>query len=140
MRSKFTSIVKVRKQQMDKIETLLAKARLKKSELKKQLALTRQDIENTAVPTSGTISKMRIFREKLDMLRNEKLKLDESLLVQKAEVKQLQEEYKKAHIEYEKIKYLEEQDYEEWMQKLKKQEQRDLDEVSNMLFANKDLN
>ena len=140
MRSKFTSIVKVRKQQMDKIETLLIKARLKKSELKKQLAFTRQDIENTTVPTSGTISKMTIFREKLDILRAEKQRLDEDLLAQKAEVKQLQEQYKKAHMEYEKIKYLQEQEYEEWMQKIKKQEQRDLDEVSNMLFVNKDLN
>jgi len=140
MKSKFTSIIKVRKQQMDKIETLLAKARLKKSELKKQLALTREDIENTTVPTSGTISKMTVFREKLDILRNEKLRLDEDLLIQRAEVKQFQEQYKKAHIEYEKIKYLQEQEFAEWMQKIKKQEQRDLDEVSNMLFVNKDLN
>ena len=139
MKSKFTSIVKVRKQQMDRIETLLAKARFKKSELKKKLALTCKDIENTEVPVSGSISVMNMFREKLDILRKEKLRLDEGLLVKKAEVKQLQDKYKRAHIEHEKIKYLEKQDFEEWMSKIKKQEQLDLDEISNMLFVNKGI-
>jgi predicted nuclease with TOPRIM domain len=125
---------------MDKIETLLAKSRYQKSELKKKLALTNKDIKSTEVPVSGSISVMNMFREKLDILRKEKKILDERLLVKKSEVKQLQDKYKRAHMEYEKIKYLEQQDFEEWIAKVKKQEQLDLDEISNMLFVNKDLN
>lgn len=137
MNSKFTSIVKVRKQQMDKIETLLAKARFQKSELEQKLALTCKEIENTEVPSSGSISVMVCFRERLDILRKEKVRFDKMLLMKGNEVKQLQDKYKIAHMEHEKIKYLENQDFEEWMEKIKKQEQLDMDEISNMLFVNK---
>jgi flagellar biosynthesis chaperone FliJ len=58
-------------------------------------------------------------------------------LLSQLEVNQLQEKYKKAHIEFEKIKYLEEQDFVAWIDKIKKQEQLDMDEISNMLFNNK---
>jgi len=135
--SKFTPIVKVRKQQMDKIETLLAKARFQKSELEKKLALTSNEIENTEVPLSGSISVMVGFRERLDILRKEKARFDEMLSIKINEVNQLQDKYKRAHMEYEKIKYLENQDFEEWIEKIKRQEQLDMDEISNMLFVNK---
>ena len=49
--------------------------------------------------------------------------------------KTLQTEYQKAHVEYEKIKYLEEQELQAMMAKIKRQEQLDLDEISTMLFA-----
>lgn len=137
MNSKFTPIVKVRKQQMDKIETLLAKARFQKSELEKKLALTSNEIENTEVPLSGSISVMVGFRERLDILRKEKARFDEMLSIKINEVNQLQDKYKRAHMEYEKIKYLENQDFEEWIEKIKRQEQLDMDEISNMLFVNK---
>jgi len=137
MNSKFTPIVKVRKQQMDKVETLLAKARLQKSELEQQLTLVCKNIEETEVPESGSISLMVCFRERLDILRKEKIKFDKDILIKTNEINQLQDKYKRTHIEYEKIKYLEKQDYEEWMDKIKKQEQLDMDEISNMLFVNK---
>lgn len=137
MNSKFTSIVKVRKQQMDKVETLLAKARFQKSELEQKLALTCKEIKETEVPSSGSISLMNLFREKLDILRKEKIRLDKQVEVKTNEVNQLQDKYKKAHIEHEKIKYLENQDFKEWLDKIKKEEQLDMDEISNMLFVNK---
>lgn len=137
MNSKFTPIVKVRKQQRDKVETLLAKARFQKSEIEKKILVTNNEISNSVVPSSGNISIMTLFRGKLDILRKEKLSLREDLDVKINEVKQLQDLYKKAHIEYEKIKYLENQDFENWMEKIKKQEQLDLDEISNMLFVHK---
>lgn len=137
MNSKFTPIVKVRKQQRDKVETLLAKARFQKSEIEKKIFSTNNEIVHSVVPSSGSISLMTLFRGKLDILRKEKLSLRKDLDVKTNEVKHLQGEYKKAHIEYEKIKYLENQDFKEWMEKIKKQEQLDLDEISNMLFVHK---
>ena len=137
MNSKFTPIVKVRKQQRDKVETLLAKARFQKSVIEEKILLTNNEITNSEVPSFGDISIMILFREKLDILRKEKLSLHKNLDAKTNEVKHLQDTYKKAHIEYEKIKYLENQDFEEWMKKIKKQEQLDLDEISNMLFVNK---
>lgn len=137
MNSKFTPIVKVRKQQMDRVETLLAKARYKKQEISTKLEATCKEIAQMEVPKEGSITLMSFFRESLAILRKEKDDLERRLKISTDEVSQLQDKYKRALREYEKIKYLEEQDFEKWIKKLNRQEQLDMDEVSTMLFANK---
>ncbi|WP_458700168.1 flagellar export protein FliJ [Sulfurospirillum sp. 1307] len=137
MKSKFTPIVKVKKQMMDRVETLLAKARYKEQNISKKLSFTCKQIEETKVPKEGSISLMLQFRENLKILRDEKSNLSRELEISQNEIKQLQDKYKRARMEYEKMKYLEKRDFEEWMKKIKKQEQLDLDEVSTMLFVNK---
>jgi len=137
--SKFTPIAKVRKQQRDMVETHLARARFEKKELKSEFSSTCKEIDETKIPTSGDISLMNMTRERLAIIRKAKNALSEKLYIKKEEIKQLQESYKRANIEFEKIKYLEEQDFQEWMEKIKKEEQLDMDEISNMLFVNKDL-
>ncbi len=136
--SKFTPIAKVRKQQRDMVETRLAKARFEKHDIEQELISTCKEIDDTKIPTSGDISLMNMVRERLAIIRRAKETLNEKLLIKEEEIKQLREKYKRAHIEYEKIKYLEEQDFEEWMAKIKKDESLDMDEISNMLFVNKE--
>jgi len=136
--SKFTPIAKVRKQQRDKVETSLAQARAKKQSLKKEIFSLFGEINNTKMPVSGHISLISLVRERLVVLRREKDSLEDRLKEQNELVKNFLIEYKQANIEYEKIKYLEEQDYEAWAEKMKKQEQLDMDEISTMLFANKE--
>ena len=139
-KSKFTPIAKVRKQQRDMVETRLAKARFEKHEIEQELMSTCKEIDETKNPTSGGISLMNMVRERLAIIRKEKDTLEESLLIKETEIQQLQEKYKRAHIEYEKIKYLEEQDFQEWMEKIKKDENLEMDEISNILFVNKGKN
>ena len=137
MNSKFTPIAKVRKQQRDMVETRLAKARFEKHELEQELIVTCKEIDETKTPISGDISLMNMARERLAIIRKEKNILEENLLVKEAEINQLRDKYKRAHIEFEKIKYLEEQDFQEWMEKIKKDESLEMDEISNILFVNK---
>lgn len=138
MNSKFTPIAKVRKQQRDMVETRLAKARFEKHELEQKLILTSKEIDETVIPTSGDISLMNMVRERLAIIRKAKESLEESLLIKETEINQLRDKYKRANVEFEKIKYLEEQDFAKWMEKLKKEESLDLDEISNILFVNKE--
>lgn len=140
MKSKFTPIAKVRKQQRDMVETRLAKARYEKHELELELASTCKEIDDTQIPTSGDISLMNMVRERLAIIRKAKDTLQQKLLIKDNEIQQLREKYKRAHIEFEKIKYLEEQDFEEWMEKIKREENLDMDEISNILFVNKEQN
>jgi len=137
MNSKFTPIAKVRKQQRDMVETRLAKARYEKYELEQKLVVTCKEISDTDIPTSGNISLMNMTRERLAIIRSIKETLEENLLIKESEINQLREKYKRANIEFEKIKYLEEQDFAEWMEKLKRDESLNLDEISNILFVNK---
>jgi flagellar biosynthesis chaperone FliJ len=86
------------------------------------------------MPESGNISVITLIRERLAIIRRQKDTVQEKLKEQEELIYRLQVEYKSANIEYEKIKYLEEQDYEAWVKKTKKQEQLDLDEIATMLF------
>ncbi len=140
MTSKFTPIAKVRKQQRDMVETRLAKARFEKHEIEQKLVSTCKEIDETKIPTSGDISLMNMVRERLAIIRKEKDTLEESLFIKETEIQQLRDKYKRAHLEYEKIKYLEEQDFQEWMEKIKKDENLEMDEISNILFVNKGKN
>ncbi len=136
MNSKFKAIAQVRKQQMDKLETKLVKARFEKKNIEKKLKSLYEDISNSIPPKSGTASIMVLFHENLKVLRREKDDYAKLLEYVSQEVRKLQNEYKKAHMEFEKIKYLEEQEYEAWLEKIKKQERIDMDEISTMLFSN----
>jgi len=49
----------------------------------------------------------------------------------------LQKEYKIANIEYEKINYLDAQEIEKIKKEKLEQERKDMDEISNVLFVNK---
>ncbi len=137
MNSKFTPIAKVRKQQRDMVETRLAKARFEKYEIEQKIISTCKEIDETVIPVSGDISLMNMTRERLVIIRKIKETLEESLLIKENEINQLRGKYKRANIEFEKIKYLEEQDFAEWMEKLKRDESLNLDEISNILFVNK---
>ena len=75
--------------------------------------------------------------EQKKILNRDKKHYEHELLLATVATQKLQEEYKKAHIEYEKIKYLEEQELQALIDKMKMQEQLYLDEISTMLFANK---
>lgn len=140
MNSKFTLIAKVRKQQRDMVETCLAKAQFEKHEIEQKFIATCKEIDETKMPKSGDISLMNMVRERLAIIRKEKNYLQNKILVKESEVQQLQDKHKRAHLEFEKIKYLEEQDFEELMDKVKREEQLDMDEIPNMFFANKDKN
>ncbi|MBL0687506.1 MAG: flagellar FliJ family protein [Sulfurospirillum sp.] len=140
MRSKFTSIAKVRKQQRDIIETHLAKARFEKHEIKQKIISLYKDIDKIKTPTSGNIFLMNIAREKLVIMRKAKDILNEKLFAKNIEIDKLKEQYKLTNIEFEKIKYLEEQDFQESIKKIKKEESLNMDEIANMLFINKGRN
>ena len=137
MKSKFTPIVKVRKQQCDMVEIHLSKARLEKHKLEQKVISTCKEIEKTSVPTNGDISLMNIARERLSIIRRTKDNLNKELLAKKEEIRELGDKYKKAYLEFEKIKYLQEQEFVRWIEKSKKQESLNMDEISNMLFRRK---
>lgn len=138
MRDRFTPIVKVRKQQLDSIENRLAKARFEKHEIEQGIISTCAQIDKIQLPASGNISLMSIARERLAIIRKAKDSLQERLFIKESEIEQLREKYKRTSMEYEKIKYLEGQDFQDWIEKSKRDERVNMDEISNILFTNKE--
>ncbi|MCF6173737.1 MAG: flagellar export protein FliJ, partial [Campylobacteraceae bacterium] len=69
-----------------------------------------------------------------EVLNKYKIRLSKQLRAKNFELTNKHEEYKKARLEFEKIKYLGEQEIAKKIQKMKKEEQKSLDEISNMLY------
>ena len=61
----------------------------------------------------------------------------QELALLKQQRRELQESFKLHNIEYEKAKYLDNTEIKKMLERAKKQEGRDLDEISVMLYANK---
>ena len=135
MKSQFSKIAKIRKQKRDAIERELMKSQNKERILAHKIASLYEDIAAIQLPREGLITLLLMVNEQKSILNREKKYCKQELLLVQNNSKKLQVEYQKAHIEYEKIKYLEEQELQAMMDKLKREEQLYLDEISTMLFA-----
>lgn len=135
MKSQFSKIAKIRKQKRDAIERELMKSQNKERLLTHKIASLYDDIAAVQMPKEGLVTLLLMVNEQKSILNREKKRYEQELFVVKRNTKRLQGEYQKAHVEYEKIKYLEEQELQAMMDKLKREEQLYLDEISTMLFA-----
>lgn len=136
MKSQFSKIAKIRKQKREVVEKELLKSKNKEKMLLHKIASFYEQIHSISFPSEGTVSMLSLIAEQKKILGRDKKSCEQELLSVQNEIRILQEAYKKAHIEYEKIHYLEEQELQAMIAKLKRQEQLDLDEVSTQLFAN----
>lgn len=135
MKSQFSKIAKIRKQKRDAIERELMKSQNKERMLNHKIATLYEEIAAVQMPKEGLVSALLMVGEQKSILNREKKRCEQELFVVQRTTKQLQGEYQKAHVEYEKIKYLEEQELQAMMDKIKREEQLYLDEISTMLFA-----
>ena len=135
MKSQFSKIAKIRKQKRDAIERELMKSQNKERLLTHKIASLYDDIAAVQMPKEGLVTLLLMVNEQKNILNREKKRYEQELFVVERNTKRLQGEYQKAHVEYEKIKYLEEQELQAMMDKLKREEQLYLDEISTMLFA-----
>ncbi len=130
----FSKISKIRKQKLDKIESEVIKLKQEIRGLKKKLDKVYEEIKSLKTPVSGDMILFSSYNEQKRLLGNQKDDLLRILHVKEMQLAKKHQEYKKANIEYEKIKYLEEVEFKKKMDRIKKLEQKDLDEVANMLY------
>lgn len=135
MKSQFSKIAKIRKQKRDAIERELMKSQNKERMLTHKISTLYEEIAMVKIPKEGVVSLLLMVNEQKHILSREKKRCEQELFVVQRATKQLQLEYQKAHVEYEKIKYLEEQELQAMIDKLKREEQLYMDEISTMLFA-----
>jgi hypothetical protein len=135
MKSQFSKIAKIRKQKRDTIEKELMKSQNKERMLAHKITTIYEDIAAVQIPKEGLVTMLLMVNEQKSILNREKKRCEQELYAAHRATKKLQIEYQKAHVEYEKIKYLEEQELQAMMDKMKREEQLYLDEISTMLFA-----
>ena len=137
MKSKFTSIVRVKKQEMDKVEAKLAVARLNVRNFEENLVHLRARLEEFCLPKSGNICELKENLEFIKITRQELNVCKESLEMAKKEVSHYEHKYKNANLEYEKMKYLEKEEFKKEIKRIQKAEALALDEFAVMKFTAK---
>lgn len=138
MKSKFADVAKVRKRALDHAELALLEARNLERSLTLLLEEVFQELISIQMPQKGGISLLQQVGTTKMILQRQRKDLEGQLASAQQRVGQMQEAYKRANLEFEKIKYLEEQEFEAYLKKLKQKEQSELDEVALQLFASGD--
>lgn len=134
---RYAPIVKVKQQALDNLENEMAKLNFSIAKTKEQIINIAEQIKNSEKPKSGVIASMLLFQADMDTYRKEIASKTEYLNWQENQKELLTKSIKQAHIELEKMKYLEEQEVLKHKEKLKKQEAANLDEIGLILFNNR---
>ncbi|EOX9269405.1 flagellar export protein FliJ [Campylobacter upsaliensis] len=139
MKSKFNAVIKVKKQQLDKAQTDLNAAQQRQKENERLLGLAREELLNLST-LKGQISseelRANVFME--GVAREALTRAKEKVELSYKEVNHYQFLYKKAHLDYEKIKYLQSEELKAMQKAMQKAEEKFLDELAISRFFKKD--
>jgi len=137
LKTRFSSLVHVKKNIMQKSERLLQQANANRQNAKKALKDSLAYLQDIQAPQQGKIADFLANRALLDSQRAVIRHNEEWLAYTQDEIKKAQEQLKKDMIEYEKYKYLEYEEMQKILKKQKIQEAKDLDEIALMTHVNK---
>ena len=139
MRTKFTPIVKFKKNELDKSEERVQSALLKLRQEEVQLQNGYALLLQINQPTSGTITEYRSTQLLLNRQREIINKIAKNIEELQEALEVAKREQKENYIEFEKYKYLESEEVKKLLKELQKKEAKELDEVALQSFMNKRL-
>ena len=132
MNNRFSQIVKVKEEELNKIEMSLVKSKATFLELSRSMDAINAELNMSQFPKSGSSSKIKSTIEQQKLLRSQKDKIKEKMLLIQKEIVHFEFKYKKAYVELEKVKYMEKEEIQKELKNLKKKESKELDELGNM--------
>ena len=135
MKTRYTSLVSVKKNIMQKSERVVQNANANLSSAYIALEASSKELEHIQLPLSGKITLLLASRTLLDSQRSIIRHNEEWIEFAKKELIDAKEQLKIDMIEFEKFKYLELQEIKEILKKRKIQEAKDLDEIALMTHA-----
>jgi len=134
MKTRYTSLVNVKKNIMQKSERVLQTANANLNSALIALELSLNELKNIDTPTIGQISDFLSARTLLDSQRAIIEHNQEWTKFARNEIKNAQEKLKLDMIEYEKFNYLELEELQVILAKRKREEAKDLDEIALMTY------
>lgn len=137
MKSRFTPLVKIKKNSMQGSEQLLQKANVNLNSAATALELSYNSLGNVNSPQKGSMSEMLATRALLDSQREIINHNKEWVTFAKNQVVQAKTQLKIDMIEYEKFQYLELQEIKAELKKINVKEAKDLDEIALMTYMGK---
>ncbi|RDU73950.1 hypothetical protein CQA57_03835 [Helicobacter anseris] len=134
MKTQFYSLLQVKKQELEKKEMEIAHINLKISQKLDEITQFQIQMKEFLTPSSGTFQDFKMLQEHKNafLFQIDSMHLEISHL--KQERSQLEKLYQEAFIEYEKINYLHNTEQKKQLEKLKKNQEKQLDEIALTLF------
>jgi flagellar biosynthesis chaperone FliJ len=134
MKTRYSSLVTVKKNSMQKSERAVQRANQNLHSATEALQASLELLREIEPPKEGIVSDFLANRTLLDSQRAIIQHNEAWFEYAKKELLDAQEQLKRDMIEYEKFKYLELQEIEKIVQKAKRQEAKDLDEIALMTY------
>jgi hypothetical protein len=138
MKTRFSSLVTLKKSTMDKSERVVQSANADLNSATMALQIAYNSLDNIQTPQSGTVSTLLASRTLFNSQRGLIEQNKEWVAFAKTQVKSAQKQLKIDMIEHEKFKYLELEEIKKIIKKIKLQEVKDLDEVALMTYTKKE--
>lgn len=138
MKTRFSSLVTLKKSMMDKSERVVQRANADLNSASIALELSYNSLKNIDTPLKGHISDLLAQRLLLSSQRNVIAHNTGWVNFAKKQVESAREQLKKDMIEFEKFKYLELEEIKKIIKKRKIEEAKQLDEVALMTYGRKD--
>ncbi len=137
MKSKFSEILKLKKEKISEVERSILEEQNKKSSLLQKNRSLEVEIFNIDQPLSGNFSQIQLmkfhitnFRRAIEYNLNKVALIEENIL-------SLNQLYKERKIDFEKINYLHKEEIAKHVKAIALKESKDLDEIANILFLKK---
>ena len=140
MKTRFSPLVKLKKTTVEKSEQVVQKANADLNSAATALEISYKSIQEITPPQGGKMSEFLATRTLLTSGRVIIQNNHEWVSFATNQVKQARQKLKLDMIEHEKFKYLELQEINKEIKRLKQQEMKDLDEVALMTHAQKGKN
>ncbi len=133
MKTKFDSIVKVKKQAIDNIQRNIQKINASIQKLKEEIDSLNSSFLSLEIPKEGNFAILNQIKHQQSILRDEIKRLENQVVILENRKRELLKELKKANIEYEKMKYLQSEEIKKELKRLKLKELREMDELAILL-------
>ncbi len=134
MKSKYSQVVRVKKQELDKAENALAAAKARQRANEAALNAAKAEYLGISLPESGSVELLRQSLSFKQIAQSAKEAAQERVVLSQKECNHYQHLYKNAHLNYEKLKYLETEDFKAMQKALAKAEQKALDDIATSKF------
>lgn len=137
MKTRFTSLVKLKKNKMKKSEEFLQKANVNLNSASTALESSYLLLKDLETPSKGSMREMLssrvLFNSQMETIKHNKEWVDFAA----NQVTQAKNQLKKDMIEHEKFQYLEFEEIKNELKKRKIKEAKDLDEIALMTYTGK---
>ena len=137
MKTKYDSVVKFKKQQVDNIEKNLQKINASINDLQSKIDELNKTLLSFNLPNKGSFSLLNQIKHQQSIIRDEIANLKNQIVILQNRKNELLNELKNAKLEYEKMKYLQAEEIKKILKEKKLKEMRDMDEIAILLKNNK---